>query len=106
MLNLVPILIRVNSDTLLSLSIGDIPRKISTINYQGKTPNVIIVCINGTQQTFEHQISVAELVASLNLTGKRIAIECNNEIVPRSLFAQRLVDDGDNIEVVVAVGGG
>jgi sulfur carrier protein len=67
---------------------------------------VISVSINGSPQTFEHQISITDLVASLNLTGKRIAIECNSEIVPRSLFAQRLLADGDIIEVVVAVGGG
>jgi len=67
---------------------------------------VISVCINGSAQTFEHPISIADLVASLDLTGKRIAIECNSEIVPRSLFSQRLLADGDKIEVVVAVGGG
>jgi sulfur carrier protein len=67
---------------------------------------VISVCINGSSQTFAHQISITDLVASLNLTGKRIAIECNSEIVPRSMFTQRLLEDGDKIEVVVAVGGG
>jgi sulfur carrier protein len=67
---------------------------------------VISVSINGTLQTFEHPLSITELVTELNLTGKRIAIECNNEIIPRSLFNQRLLADGDKLEVVVAVGGG
>ena len=67
---------------------------------------MISVCINGTQQTFEHPISITDLVASLDLTGKRIAIECNGEIVPRSLFAEQMLADGDKIEVVIAVGGG
>jgi sulfur carrier protein len=67
---------------------------------------VISVCINGSPQTFEHPISITDLVASLDLTGKRIAIECNSEIVPRSMFSQRLLANGDKIEVVVAVGGG
>jgi len=67
---------------------------------------VISVRINGSQQTFEQQTSIADLVASMGLTGKRIAIECNGEIVSRSLFTQRLLSEGDKIEVVVAVGGG
>jgi sulfur carrier protein len=67
---------------------------------------VISVCINGSPQTFEHPISITDLVASLDLTGKRIAIECNSEIVPRSMFSQQLLANGDKIEVVVAVGGG
>jgi sulfur carrier protein len=67
---------------------------------------VISVCINGAQQIFEQTISIADLVDSMGLNGKRIAIECNSEIVPRSQFLQRLLADGDKIEVVVAVGGG
>ena len=51
-------------------------------------------------------MTISNLVESLDLTGKRIAIECNNEIVPRSSFNQKLLSDGDKIEVVVAVGGG
>ena len=70
------------------------------------TPNVISVCINGKQHCFASTANSAELVETLDLTGKRIAIECNNEIVPRSVFTQRLLADGDKIEVVVAVGGG
>jgi sulfur carrier protein len=42
----------------------------------------------------------------MGLTGKRIALECNGEIVPRSLFAVQKLEDGDKLEVVVAVGGG
>ena len=67
---------------------------------------MISVCINGTQQNYEQRISIAELIDSMGLTGKRIAIECNNEIVPRSLYTQQLLADGDKLEVVVAVGGG
>jgi len=67
---------------------------------------VISVSINGATKTFDIPISVADLITSMQLTGKRIAIECNNEIVPRSQFAQQLLADGDKLEVVVAVGGG
>ena len=42
----------------------------------------------------------------MQLGGKRIAVECNSEIVPRGQFDQRLLADGDRLEIVVAVGGG
>ena len=52
------------------------------------------------------QLNVAELVDKLGLTGKRLAIECNGEIVPRSRFAETPLRDGDKLEIVGAVGGG
>ena len=50
--------------------------------------------------------SVAELVRALALEGKRIAVERNGEIVPRSRYADTPLADGDRLEIVVAVGGG
>ena len=48
--------------------------------------------INGKSRTFDQAtFTVAQLVAELNLEGKRLAIECNGEIVPRSQFAQTLL---------------
>ena len=49
---------------------------------------------------------MADLVRALNLEGKRIAVECNGEIVPKSRYAQTPVRAGDRLEVVAAVGGG
>jgi sulfur carrier protein len=49
---------------------------------------------------------VAHLVSTLALEGKRLAIECNGEIVPRSQFAEKQLMDGDKLEIVGAVGGG
>lgn len=49
---------------------------------------------------------VADLVRELSLEGKRIAVERNGQIVPRSRHAETLVQAGDRIEVVAAVGGG
>lgn len=63
--------------------------------------------INGKPRTFDQTtLSVTDLVATLNLVGKRLAIECNGEIVPRSQFAQVQLADGDKLEIVGAVGGG
>ena len=65
------------------------------------------ITINGKARSFDfQQCNVAELVSQLELTGKRLAIECNGEIVPRSQFADTLLHDGDTLEIVGAVGGG
>jgi sulfur carrier protein len=50
--------------------------------------------------------TVAELVATLDLCGKRIAVERNGEIVPRSRYAETRLAPGDRLEIVGAVGGG
>ncbi len=50
--------------------------------------------------------SVALLLESLDLAGKRVAVERNGEIVPRSQFGNTALQQGDQLEIVVAVGGG
>jgi sulfur carrier protein len=67
----------------------------------------MLLTINGNPRSFDAaSFSVAHLVTSLNLEGKRLAIECNGEIVPRSRFAETQLVDGDKLEIVGAVGGG
>jgi sulfur carrier protein len=51
-------------------------------------------------------MNIAGLVERLELQGKRIALERNGEIVPRSQFGVMELRDGDALEIVVAVGGG
>ncbi|HEY5994186.1 MAG TPA: sulfur carrier protein ThiS [Gallionellaceae bacterium] len=67
---------------------------------------MISVFINGAQRNFEQAISVAALIQEMGLGGKRIALERNGEIVPRSRFDQQMLANGDRLEIVVAVGGG
>lgn len=67
---------------------------------------MINLIINGTPRQFETPLDVTGLVEQLELTGKRIALERNGEIVPRSQFASTLLTNGDKLEIVVAVGGG
>ncbi|HBA08221.1 MAG: thiamine biosynthesis protein ThiS [Methylotenera sp.] len=63
--------------------------------------------INGKSRSFElAQMSAAQLVEQLELVGKRLAIELNGEIVPRSQFADTPLSNGDKLEIVGAVGGG
>ena len=67
---------------------------------------MITLTINGEPRSFPNTLRVAELVEQLGLVGKRIAVECNGEIVPRSELPTRTLADGDKVEIVVAVGGG
>lgn len=63
--------------------------------------------INGKPRSFDAAtFTVAELVQHLELTGKRLAIERNGDIVPRSQFEVTPLADGDKLEIVGAVGGG
>jgi len=62
--------------------------------------------INGETRQFREALTVAGLIESLGYTGKRIAIERNGEIVPKSLHATTALATGDQLEIVVAVGGG
>lgn len=62
--------------------------------------------INGAERRFDPPLTVQRLVGELGMEGKRVAIERNGEIVPRSRYAEVQLADGDRLEVVVAVGGG
>jgi sulfur carrier protein len=66
----------------------------------------IRVILNGAPRDFPAPVTFAQLLESLELAGKRLAVERNGEIVPRSAHGEARVADGDRIEVVVAVGGG
>ena len=67
---------------------------------------MIQVIVNGAAHRLEQPIEVSALLARLELSGKKIAVEKSGEIIPRSAHAQTLVKDGDALEIVVAVGGG
>ena len=62
--------------------------------------------LNGESRRFAAPLSVADLLAELELLGKRVAVERNGQIVPRSLHADTSLASGDQLEIVVAVGGG
>ena len=67
---------------------------------------MIQVTVNGASHRVEEAIDVAGLIERLALTGKKIAVERNGEIVPRSAHRATRLADGDRLEIVVAVGGG
>lgn len=64
------------------------------------------IVLNGQARDCEAATTVAALIRSLGLQGKRVAVERNGEIVPRSLHERTALAAGDRIEIVVAVGGG
>lgn len=67
---------------------------------------MIQVTVNGKAQRFDQPLAVSALIEKMALAGKKIAVEKNGEIVPRSLHPKTLVENGDQLEIVVAVGGG
>ena len=66
----------------------------------------IRVLVNGAPREFGSPPTFSQLLDELSLAGKRLAVEVNGEIMPRSRFPEARLADGDRIEVVVAVGGG
>jgi len=64
------------------------------------------ITINGEPRQFASELSVAGLIDQLGYTGKRIAVEKNGEIVPKSQHITTALATGDQLEIVVAVGGG
>ena len=64
------------------------------------------ITLNGDPHTVADGATVASLIDALGLAGKRLAVEINEEVVPRSRHAERALADGDRVEIVHAIGGG
>jgi sulfur carrier protein len=62
--------------------------------------------VNGETRTFSGVDHLAALVSALGLDGRKVAIERNLEIVPRSAYGKTPLADGDRIEIVHFIGGG
>lgn len=67
---------------------------------------VIQVTVNGRAHSFERPVNVRDLLEHLEMAGRKVAVERNGEIVPKGLHRETLVENGDALEIVVAVGGG
>lgn len=79
-----------------SLAVKPIAILISPMNIQ----------LNGQTLPTQRSRSLAELIGELQLQGKRLAVELNGEIVPRSAYDATMLQDGDCVEIVQAIGGG
>ncbi len=62
--------------------------------------------LNGESFEFPDGQTVADLLVRLDLTGRRVAVELNLDIVPRSQHSETVLREGDTLEVVHAIGGG
>ncbi|HKV03471.1 MAG TPA: sulfur carrier protein ThiS [Candidatus Acidoferrales bacterium] len=67
---------------------------------------MIQLSVNGQARQVEPGADLARLLEALDMSGKRVAVEKNGEIVPRSQYSSTRLADGDALEIVVAVGGG
>ena len=64
------------------------------------------IIVNGEEISLPENSNIQDLVAELGFTNKRIAIEVNEAIIPKSEHQSRLLDSLDRVEVINAVGGG
>ena len=64
------------------------------------------ISVNGDTREYAEGTAVADVVADLDLTGKRIAIELNKEILPFDQYATQQIHSNDQLEIVQAIGGG
>lgn len=62
--------------------------------------------LNGARHTLETETSIAALLAMLDLQQKRVAVEVNGQIIPRSEHAAVILQADDKVEVIHAIGGG
>lgn len=67
---------------------------------------VVTVTLNGESRTLDGPVSVAGLLATLGLQTRKVAVERNEEIVPRSQYTATWLASGDALEIVHFIGGG
>jgi sulfur carrier protein len=64
------------------------------------------ILLNGAPHSLPDSCTIAQLIDTLGYAGKRVAVERNGDIVPRSAHEHTILAAQDQIEIVVAVGGG
>ncbi|MEN9461056.1 MAG: hypothetical protein RIS84_1076 [Pseudomonadota bacterium] len=64
------------------------------------------ILLNGQEKIITAPCSIQDLIKQLDLQNRRIAIEVNLTLIPRSSFAEHLLADNDKVEIVHAIGGG
>jgi len=64
------------------------------------------IILNGTDREVPDHLSASDLITDLGLADKRLALEVNSAIVPRSTFDEHKLQPGDQVEIVHAIGGG
>ncbi len=68
--------------------------------------DVLNIILNGEEKVLDRPVTVTDLLVGMGMADKRVAVEVNMEIVPRSEHGQFKLKDADRVEVVQAIGGG
>ncbi len=68
--------------------------------------STVKLIVNGNPHELAHGSTVVDLLEALDLAGKFVAVEVNLELVPKAQHAERVLADGDRVEIVTLVGGG
>ncbi len=64
------------------------------------------IILNGISESVSEQITLGELTERMDLSGKRYAVEVNEQLIPRSQHAEHRLMEADKVEIVQAIGGG
>ncbi|TWT67528.1 sulfur carrier protein ThiS [Allorhodopirellula solitaria] len=67
---------------------------------------MITITVNGTTTEVDHSMSISELIEQVDVPKNYLAVEINEEVVPREQHGEYMVAEGDRVEVVTLVGGG
>lgn len=67
---------------------------------------MMTIILNGENKQIDNNTNIAQLLQSLDLASKRLAVEINQQIIPRSHFASHSLNELDKVEIVQAIGGG
>jgi sulfur carrier protein len=76
------------------------------VRFNWVTETAVKIVLNGQDQQLPAPLTVAQLLTQLQMPQRGVAVEVNEQIVPRSLHEQHLLQNGDRLEIVSLVGGG
>jgi sulfur carrier protein len=71
-----------------------------------RSQQLMQIIVNGTPTDVPERLSMSGLIEQLGLSDRRLAVEVNRELVPRSQFPEHELRTGDSVEIIHAVGGG
>jgi len=71
-----------------------------------ETSRTIRVKVNGSQQELAVASTLEALLEALGMSGRRVAVEVNEQVIPRSDYPRTTLHDGDDVEIIRAIGGG
>jgi len=72
----------------------------------GLSEETLSIRVNGDLRPLAAGSTIADLLAELALGTRRVAVAVNRGVIPRSLYGERVLEAGDRVEILEAVGGG